>query len=836
MNHRSMRIPSLLTVLILGFTAATQPAVGVPGTPAPVPAQIQPADSDSNVEPAPVTPDVSYDTASGSRVEMFTSVGNLDSDIDWRQTNEFAYLISSVPKYSPIRATIYNAYWDGRHATADPATGMWGIYDSANTPETNIFGVTQAFRDQLNQYSSGVEAKQYIQTIGNRFTVQDALTNGSSLADLLNKAGVLQLCPYGNGSCISRVTGALFHSKYALFGKTKDSTGKLWDNVIWITSANLNGASGGKKSNTGIAIFGDAVGYNNLIENVWNPSAGMNATTGFKNAASKGLAAGSNEFSFIPSPRTVDFEGNFLATQVNSVLGGKKTSCKVYVVHSLFSMGRKAVANALVALQKDGCKVKVVVGPPSVAEITDTYFSMGEQLRKLIANFQYANVHDKTVSVSYTLSGKKTSTLFVGSANLNGTSLSGDELSVKISNATATSTSEQHSDYIYTLAKLGTNIIPVVSVQMSQSDLALMADSTAHLKADILPTNASQKGLVWRSSDPSVATVDSNGTVSGVKVGTATITAKSVQGGKTGSVVVTVTPAAAKYNDFDADEKVDLVYLHPGTTDTRGSIEVKYGDGHSDSIRPTTLGFSESSTNRYTQAVVKDIDSDGYADLIVGAPALNKATDTGTGRVYLIYGSAHGLRSDTVAMISSPSDVAAGSDGTRLGSFGTAIGAMNTPLPTLVIGEPSARTASASGGLVHVVALDSTGHPVGVQTISQDSAGVPGADEDGDYFGSAIAASGSIAVVGIPGEDIGTKADAGSLMVFRLASPTSFKASGYTQDSAGVPGVAEAGDRFGAVLAKDSTMVVVGIPNEDVGSDVDAGSIQPFDVTSTSIK
>ena len=83
--------------------------------------------------------------------------------------------------------------------------------------------------------------------------------------------------------------------------------------------------------------------------------------------AKNGLTATSSDFLFLLSPRTVDFEGDYLAARTNTKLGSKKSSCKVYVVHSLFSSARKPVMNAMVALQKDGCTVKAVVGcgPPT---------------------------------------------------------------------------------------------------------------------------------------------------------------------------------------------------------------------------------------------------------------------------------------------------------------------------------------------------------------------------------------------------------------------------------------------------------------------------------------
>lgn len=839
MKRRFGLVLALTFSTLLALLMSSGPATGLPGsatTHGAVPAILQPADKSPNVKPAPVDPDITYTTASGHRVEMYTSVGNLEGDADWRQVNQFAYMVSTVPKGQQIYSSIYNTYWDGRSAALDPATNKWIILDSAGMPESTVFGVTQAFRDQLNQYSSAAEAQQYIHTIGNRVTIGEALKNGSSLADLLNKSGVLKTCPYGDGACLSRVAGALFHDKFALFSKAKDATGKLWDNVVWITSANLNGASGGKKTNTSVAIYGDSVGYNNILNNLWNPSMNMTITSGFTAGAKNGFASSSSDFLYIPSPRTVDFEGNYLKASYNVALGGTKSGCKVSVSHSLFSMARKAVADALVQLQKEGCSVKVIVGPASIADITDTYFQMGESLRKLIANFQYANVHDKTVSISYTLSGTKRGTLFVGSANLNGTSMSGDELHLRITNLTATQASEKHTDWIYTLAKLGTNIIPVVSVAVTPGDANVSVGESVRLTATVLPTNATRKDFVWKSTDPSIATVDSSGLVTGVKLGTTSVTATSVSGGVVGTATITVGPPPAKINDFDGDGKVDAAYVATGSSDTPGSIRVDYGSGSSKTITPSSLGFTDAATNRYLTAATKDFNQDTFADLAVGVPAQNSSGDTGAGKVYILWGSANGLGTDNITELTSPGVYADGADGVAKGSFGTAVAAISGPSPMLLVGEPNAKFSDGtSGGAVWAYSVHSDGIDSEPLRIEQDSLGLPGGDEAGDQFGAALAGSGNILLVGIPGEDIGSVKDGGSVAVFRFSSPTSYKASGYSQDSSGVPGGVESGDRFGEVLAVTGGQAVIGIPSEDIGSKKDAGSIQPFSFNATSV-
>lgn len=90
-------------------------------------------------------------------------------------------------------------------------------------------------------------------------------------------------------------------------------------------------------------------------------------------------------------------------------------------------------------------------------------------------------------------------------------------------------------------------------------------------------------------------------------------------------------------------------------------------------------------------------------------------------------------------------------------------------------------------------------------TITQATKGVPGANEKGDLFGASLAA-GDVngdnrddLAVGVPGEDIGSKDKAGSTVLLQ-GSQKGLSTSGaqaFSQDTAGVPGVAEAKDEFG---------------------------------------
>ncbi len=73
--------------------------------------------------------------------------------------------------------------------------------------------------------------------------------------------------------------------------------------------------------------------------------------------------------------------------------------------------------------------------------------------------------------------------------------------------------------------------VKVTSVDLDQSNITVNVGNTIKLNADVTPDVASDKSVIWSSSDTSVATVDSDGIVRGVKTGTATITAKTNDGG-----------------------------------------------------------------------------------------------------------------------------------------------------------------------------------------------------------------------------------------------------------------------------------------------------------------
>lgn len=84
-----------------------------------------------------------------------------------------------------------------------------------------------------------------------------------------------------------------------------------------------------------------------------------------------------------------------------------------------------------------------------------------------------------------------------------------------------------------------------VSSVFIDSKLTVNIGKTAKLTAFVSPDNATDKSIVWKSDNTSIATVDQTGLVQGVSVGKTNVTVTSVDGNKTCTCEVNVTPITA---------------------------------------------------------------------------------------------------------------------------------------------------------------------------------------------------------------------------------------------------------------------------------------------------
>ncbi|GAA1810662.1 hypothetical protein GCM10009682_35350 [Luedemannella flava] len=260
-------------------------------------------------------------------------------------------------------------------------------------------------------------------------------------------------------------------------------------------------------------------------------------------------------------------------------------------------------------------------------------------------------------------------------------------------------------------------------------------------------------------------------------------------------------------------------------------------------FRQVDLGITAGVFGFAAALAAGDINGDGRDDLAVG----QEQTANGGG-VAVLYGAASGLTATGRQWITQDTAGVPGA-GEKGDLFGHSVvladftGDKRADLAVGLPGEssiPDRDGMPAHNGSVVVLRGTTSGlTATGSQAWSQNTAGVPGAAEFADAFGMSLAAGdvnrdGRVDLaIGAPGEAIGTRISAGGVTVLRGATSglTATGAQAFSQDTAGIPGAAEAGDRFGeTVLLADRTGdgaadLFVGSPGEDLGTAFEAGSV-----------
>lgn len=312
----------------------------------------------------------------------------------------------------------------------------------------------------------------------------------------------------------------------------------------------------------------------------------------------------------------------------------------------------------------------------------------------------------------------------------------------------------------------------------------------------------------------------------GIIIGTGALVAAALGAGPAGAVPAAPrgavqTAAAGAFPDFDGDGAADLVY---GVGSTQSQVVVKYGSGTStvfDRVDAGGVATSPDNAMGFGQGLLaRDLNGDGITDLVVVDESQGGA---GSG-IFVILGAAGGLQVAGAHRYGIPSGM--------YGFAGTPA-LVESPTKLLVV-SASVPSSVSKGGAVLAYQLGADGLPAGQPTtLSQRN--LPGSDETGDGFGGSIAASGSMLLIGAPGEDVGKAKDAGSVTVLRYRGGTKFTGSTVTQSTKGVSGKVEKGDRFGSAVAISDGWAVVGVPGED-GAKRDSGVIATFTVGSSSLK
>lgn len=127
-------------------------------------------------------------------------------------------------------------------------------------------------------------------------------------------------------------------------------------------------------------------------------------------------------------------------------------------------------------------------------------------------------------------------------------------------------------DKTYAYDYFSKNNLPYMIVQdtlpsgvfLDKQNVNLIQGSSITLYATVFPMEATNKNVGWVSSNPSVATVDSNGTVTAVSPGSCYVSVATAVGGNTASCNVTVVPPPVKITDISCED----IQIKKGQTGT----------------------------------------------------------------------------------------------------------------------------------------------------------------------------------------------------------------------------------------------------------------------------
>ncbi len=356
---------------------------------------------------------------------------------------------------------------------------------------------------------------------------------GSNLSDTATVA--VTLPPVASVSVSPASASVLLTQTVQLTATTLDSTGAVLTGRTVTWSSN-NGAVA-TVSGSGV-VTGSAVGTATITATSEGKSGSATITVSTVPVATVTVAppsAGLNTGQTVQlSATTRDSAGNVLAGRV--VTWGSSAPSVATVTSGGLVTGVAAGTATMTATSegKSGTSaITVTFVPVSTVTVTPASANLAVgQTVQLTATPKDANGN--------TLTGR-TITWATSNASVATVTTSGSVKGVTAGSATITATSEGQSGS----SAISVRIVPVATVAVSPASASVQVGGTVQLTAvtkDSAGNTLTGRTITWASSNSTVATVSTTGLVSGLLIGSATITATSEA--KSGSSAITVTAPA----------------------------------------------------------------------------------------------------------------------------------------------------------------------------------------------------------------------------------------------------------------------------------------------------